>query len=405
MKFGVTRGAALYVGALMGPGVLLVPALATQAAGPAVIVAWGVLLLLSIPLAITFAALGTRYPEAGGTAAYARAAFGAPLSRATGWLFLGGVVIGAPVVAYAGGRYVGDVTGLGTLGITVISIALVAIVLAINARGLGATARMQLGLTSLLAVLIAVAVVVALPDAEAANWTPFAPHGWLAVGTAGSVLMFSFIGWEAVSHLAGELRDPKRQLPRAIAAAFAVIALLYAGLAFATIGVLGPDPSAVPLADLMGAGLGETGRRATVVIAIALTVGTMTTYVAGALKLSGTLVRRLRPAAALAILGGVSALALGALAVGAVGADGLTRASAACFVGVYVLATAAGVRLLRGPARLASTLSFLVTLALLGFNGAFAAVPVALAAVAGLGPVVARITRRRRPCPEASAIS
>ena len=57
-QLGISRGAALYVGALIGPGLLLVPALAVQAAGAASIVAWGALLVLSAPLAITFAALG-----------------------------------------------------------------------------------------------------------------------------------------------------------------------------------------------------------------------------------------------------------------------------------------------------------------------------------------------------------
>ncbi len=65
---------------------LLLPALAAEAAGPASIVAWGALLAVSVPLAIAFAALGVRYPEAGGTAAYARAAFG----RAAGTVTAGG---------------------------------------------------------------------------------------------------------------------------------------------------------------------------------------------------------------------------------------------------------------------------------------------------------------------------
>src|SRR4029077_1480376 len=71
-----TRSAtALYVGAVLGPGVLLLPALAARIAGPASVLAWAGLLALSIPLAITFAALGVRWPEAGGTASYVRAAF------------------------------------------------------------------------------------------------------------------------------------------------------------------------------------------------------------------------------------------------------------------------------------------------------------------------------------------
>ena len=104
-----------------------------------------------------------------------------------------------------------------------------------------------------------------------------------AVGTAASLLMLSFIGWEAVSHLAGELRDPTRQLPRAIFGALAVVVVLYLGLAIATVGVLGTaKPTDVPLADLMAAGLGETGRTATAAIAVLLTMGTMNAYVAAA---------------------------------------------------------------------------------------------------------------------------
>jgi amino acid efflux transporter len=58
-----TRSAtALYVGAVLGPGVLLLPALAAEAAGPASVLAWSGLLALSAPLATTFAALGVRFP-------------------------------------------------------------------------------------------------------------------------------------------------------------------------------------------------------------------------------------------------------------------------------------------------------------------------------------------------------
>src|ERR671922_1713779 len=100
--------AALYVGAVLGPGVLLLPALAAEAAGPASVFAWIGLLALSAPLAATFAALGVRFPEAGGTAAYARAAFGRLSGAITGWWFLAGVVVGAPTVALIGGHYLAE---------------------------------------------------------------------------------------------------------------------------------------------------------------------------------------------------------------------------------------------------------------------------------------------------------
>src|SRR2546427_10438711 len=83
-RIGVVTGAALYVGALIGPGLLLVPALGVQAAGPASILAWGALLILSAPLAVTFAALGVRYPVAGGGACHLRAGVGAAPARVSG---------------------------------------------------------------------------------------------------------------------------------------------------------------------------------------------------------------------------------------------------------------------------------------------------------------------------------
>src|SRR6266700_6827030 len=98
----VSRGAALYVGALIGPGLLLVPALAVQAAGAASIVAWGALLVFSAPLAITFAALGVRHPVAGGVSTYVREGLGEAAGAVTGAWFLAAVVLGAPAVSVIG---------------------------------------------------------------------------------------------------------------------------------------------------------------------------------------------------------------------------------------------------------------------------------------------------------------
>ena len=393
-----TRSAtALYVGAVLGPGVLLVPALAAEAAGPASVLAWAALLALSAPLAVTFAALGVRHPEAGGTAAYARAAFGPRAGAVTGWWFLAGVVVGAPAVALIGGFYVAELLGAGREGAVAGAAAMMAAVTAANAVGLKVTARLQLGLAGLLAALLVVAVVTALPEGRADHWAPFAPHGWAAVGTAASLLMLSFIGWEAVSHLAGELRDPERQLPRAIFGALAVVVVLYLGLAAATVGVLGTAaPSDVPLADLMAAGLGETGRTVTAGLAVLLTMGTMNAYVAAAVRLAGALAGEGsapaalgRPSRALGLFAAIGAVLRVPLAADGLSVAGLVRACSASFVAVYVTATAAGVRLLGGAARASAAVAFAAVVVVLAFSGPFLLVPVAvaLAVLAPFGPV------------------
>ncbi|HEX5618578.1 MAG TPA: amino acid permease, partial [Solirubrobacteraceae bacterium] len=339
---------------------------------------------------VTSTAAGVRFPEAGGTAAYVRAAFGRRPGAVTGWWFLVGVVLGAPAVALAGGYYVAELLGTGRDGAVVAAAGMMGVVAVANAIGLHVTARLQLGLAGLLAALLLVAVVTALPESRAENWTPFAPHGWGAVGTAASLLMLSFIGWEAVSHLAGELRDPARQLPRAIFMALAVVVVLYLGLAVATVGVLGTEsPSNVPLADLMGAGLGHAGRTGTAALAALLTMGTMNAYVAAAVKLSGALAAEgsapasfARPGRALILFAIVAAALLAALASDVLGLDGLIRACSAAFVAVYVTSTAAGVRLLDGAGRRLAAVSFGAVLVVFAFFGVYLLVPAAVALVA-----------------------
>jgi amino acid efflux transporter len=393
-SLGVMRGAALYVGALIGPGLLLVPALAVQSAGAASIVAWGALLVLSAPLAITFAALGVRHPVSGGVSAYVREGLGDGAAAVTGGWFLTAVMIGAPAVSLIGGYYVADLTGSGTTVATLVGLAMFGTVVLANVLGLRISAGFQLALSSVLIVVMAVAISVALPSHARDHWTPFAPHGWWAIGTAANILVWLFIGWEAVAQLAGEFRRPASDLPRAIGLSFAVVTVLYIGLAVATIGVTAGTASKVPLADLVSVGFGSAGRDATAVLAVALTMGTMNVYISGtaklaaALGLEGALPRWLagdahlsvprRPLAAISV---VVVVILVGLVAGVGSTSDLVRATSACFIAVYLLALGSAFRILTGRIRVVAAIA-VATIALLAvFSYWFLFVPAVAAAI------------------------
>jgi amino acid efflux transporter len=406
----VPRGAALYVGALVGPGLLLVPALAAEAAGPASVVAWAALLLLSAPLAVTFAALGVRRPVAGGVSAYVREGFGDTAAAVTGAWFLAAGVFGGPAVALIGGYYVADLTGSGTQVAVAVALGMYVLVFGANAFGLRLSSGFQLVLSAVLVGVVAVAVAVAVPTRATDNWSPFAPHGWWAVGTAANILIWLFIGWEAMAQLAGEFRDPARQLPRAMALAFAVITVLYASLAVATI-VTAARGSRVPLADLIAVGFGHVGRDATAVLAVTLTMGTMNVYtgsvakLAAALALDGTLpawlggdAQRSIPRRPLLALLALAALFLGALALGISSTSDLIRSSAACFIAVYVSSLASATRLLRGRLRIAAAVSLASICAVAVFSSIYLIVPAGAALLvlaAARQPLLARARRSR----------
>ena len=396
-KLGVVHGAALYVGALIGPGLLLVPALAMQAAGAASIVAWGALLVLSAPLAITFAALGVRHPVAGGVSAYVREGIGSAAAAVTGCWFLVAVMIGAPAVSLIGGYYVADLTGSGTTVATIVGLAMFGTVLVANLFGLRISSGFQLALSSVLVVVMAAAISTALPSRAGDNWTPFAPHGWSAVGTAANILVWLFVGWEAVAQLAGDFRRPAIDLPRAMALAFAVVTVVYIGLAVATIGVTGGTDSKVPLADLIAVGFGRAGRDATAVLAVALTMGTMNVYLSGSAKLMASLAtdgdlphwlagdcERSVPRRPLALYTVTTVLLLGLLVAGFSNTGDLVRATSACFIAVYLLAVLSAARILTGRLRAVALFTLATVVGLAVFSSWFLAVPI-VAAVLTLG--------------------
>ena len=392
-------GVALYVGALLGPSLLLLPGLAARIAGPASLLAWALLLVLSGLLARVFMVLGRTLPGADGVVGYTRAGFGAgrlgeAAARVVGWCFLAGVVIGAPMVCLIGAAYVADLVGGGP-GVTVLLAAgLLTVVVAMALAGRAVRGGVQLALVAVLAALVAVAVVGAAPDARAEHWTPFAPQGWWAVGRAASVLMLSFVGWEAISPLVARLRDPDRQLPRIIGAAFAVTAVIYLSLAVVTVGVLGPRAgTGVPLADLLDVALGGVGRYLAAAAAVALTLAATNAYISGAVELAGRLRPGSRRHGVQGALAGTGLLLLGAVGAGLITLDALVAVPTALLVTVYALCTAAAVRLTTGTTRVLAGLACAVVLVVLAFSGWALLAVAAVAVPAALPPL--RLPYRR----------
>jgi amino acid efflux transporter len=384
---GVGQGAALTLGAVLGTGVISLPALAVQKAGPASLLAWLALVLLSVPLATTFAALGARYPDGGGVSTYVRRAFGSRPATVIGWCFYVAIPLGAPAAAGFAGAYVADSVGGGRSTQLLTSGVLIGVVALMNWYGIRVSGRVQLAIAATLAALLLVATLVSLPHASTGNLTPFAPHGWAAVGSAAALLIWAFAGWEVVTSLSSEYRHPARDIGRATAIALVVMGVMYLGIAFATVAVLGSGTGPAPLSDLLVLGFGERARGVTTVVAVLLTLGAMNAYFAGSARLGAALGRDgslpvwfargstagevPRRSLAVVTLGSLATL----LVVAATGVP-LERTMmlvTGAFSLVYVVGTAAAVRLLprRSWVWRAAATSFVATLGLLALTGRY----------------------------------
>src|SRR5574344_413226 len=95
-ELGLLQGIGLLATSLLGTGIFVVPATAAALAGRSSLWAWGVLILLGLPLAFTFARLGRRSPHAGGAPHLVGLAFGAGAERFSAFLFLAVLPVGLP---------------------------------------------------------------------------------------------------------------------------------------------------------------------------------------------------------------------------------------------------------------------------------------------------------------------
>jgi amino acid efflux transporter len=406
LPLSVPRATALYIGALLGPGLLLLPGLAAEQAGPASIIAWVALLGLSAILAKVFTGLGQAVPGAAGAAGYAAAALGRRAAAMTRWWFLAGVIAGAPVVCLIGAGYVTALTGGGPLLRGAVAAGLLLAVLGLAVGGARASALAQLLLVGLLIAVVVTAVAGSAHAARPASWTPFAPHGWLSIGRAASTLMLSFVGWEAVAPLTGRLRAG--QLSRVTGIAFAVTAVLYLGLAVATVSCLGQGADlSVPLADLLQLALPNSGvpagRAVAAAAALILTAGSVNAYLSGAAEMLRELtavssqdnhnrpngVGHLPRPSVNVFLGfiavtGLALIALSALRLADIAV--LVSIPTTMFLCVYLSCTLSATRLLAGKIRVAAAVAVLAVTAVLAFSGwtALLAAAVIAALTAGL---------------------
>jgi amino acid efflux transporter len=396
------RGAALYIGALLGPGLLLLPGLAAAEAGPASIVAWLALLVLSGLFAVVFAGWGLHTPSPGGVIGYVTAGLGPRAGRVTGWAFLAGVVCGSPLVCIIGASYVAELTGGGQFARAVAAATLLLAVVGLAAGGLRASAAVQLVLVGVLIIVVVVASAGSAGSARAGNWTPFAPHGFLSIGSAAVTLMFSFVGWEAVAPLTTRFMNPRRQLPRVVAITLAVTSALYLGLAVATISVLGPRAATdVPLANLLSQAIGAAGRDVAVIAAIVLTLGTTNAYINGAAAMAGQLAQvpavdgASRPLLRLlSIIAAAGLLLITLYGLRVISTAALVAVPTALVLAVYLGAMVAAVRVLHGPVRLAALPAALAVVVMLAFCGWAITIPATVALAATWCPLA--YARRRK---------
>lgn len=239
------------VGATVGLGTFVLLGYAAAEAGPAVLLAIVLSGLVAGLTAVTYADLGTTFPEAGGGYLWVREALPGPAAFAAGWTAWFGHLVAGALAALGFGHYVAwglsENGWLGPLSRQGASILLgLGVTSAFVAFGyVGARARRPILGGAILVVLAIVAVlvtfgVISLFRSPTSNLYPFFAEGSGGVLSAMALLFVAFQGHEAIAQAGEEIRDPERMIPRAMFLSLALVASVYILVVFVSLASIVP---------------------------------------------------------------------------------------------------------------------------------------------------------------------
>jgi len=248
-RLGLGDAVALGLASMIGAGVFSAFAPAAAVAGPSLLVGLALAALVAFCNATSSAQLAAQTPTSGGTYVFGRVHLGPWWGYIAGWSFVVGKSASCVAMATTFAAYAAPPGW--ERPVAVLAIAALAVV---NCFGVTRTALLARILVT--ASLLTLAIVVASgiftlagaagtpAQAAPAGDDPFFAGGWYGVLQSGGLLFFAFAGYARIATMGEEVRDPRRNIPRAIVLALSLVVVVYALVGAVVLLVLGPSGTA-----------------------------------------------------------------------------------------------------------------------------------------------------------------
>lgn len=231
---GLVDSAAIIIGIVIGAGIFLVPRLVAQALPSAPLIAgvWAMCGILCFFGGLAYAELGAMMPETGGHYVYLRECYGPLAGFLCGWTFTLVVMWAAMAwLAVSFSITLGYFVPLSAITSKLISVLLIAVFSVVNYRGIRLSATVQKLLTALKVAGLGIVIGSALIPGNATagiHWTlPRDAFSWSALGVAMVPIVLCYDGWPTISHVAGEIRNPDRNIPRSLGLSIVAVIAIY----------------------------------------------------------------------------------------------------------------------------------------------------------------------------------
>jgi amino acid transporter len=273
---GMVSVSMIGVGAMIGAGIFVLTGIAAGTAGPALLLVFFLNAIIATFTAMTYAELSSAIPEAGGGYVWVKRALPSVYGFISGWMDWFAHAVAGSLYALGFAAYFGmllEYYGIQVFGLTgeplskLLALLIALIFIYINYQGASETGVIAniVGITKLsilgIFIISGLYVMFRRPDALS-NFSPFVPHGMGGVFAAMGLTFIAFEGYEVIAQAAEEIKDPKKNLPRAIFLSLAIVIPVYLLVAFVAIGALQTDiPSWMYLGQHKELGLLEAARQ------------------------------------------------------------------------------------------------------------------------------------------------
>src|SRR5690242_11665758 len=229
-KLGMLDATAIVIGIVIGSGIFVLPNLIARSlpSASAILAVWVVAGVLSFFGALAYAELGAMLPATGGQYVYLREAYGPACAFVCGWTFMLAVLAGGSAwLAVTFSIYAGYFLPLTPVTAKILAVGLIAVLTAVNYVGVQEGAWVQRTFTALKIAGLLVLVGAGLLSRQTATATPAPPLVGMHFGVAMAACLMAYNGWSYVSFVAGEVRDPHKNLLRSLVFGMAAVAVLY----------------------------------------------------------------------------------------------------------------------------------------------------------------------------------
>lgn len=227
---------ATLIGFVIGATVFILPAELASQTGPAVVVSFAIASLMAVFSCFVGAQIGVMFPVSGASFIASARLTNPFFGFIYMWLVLAGVVIGIAVVALGFAHYFNElVPGLNPQVVAVLVVLLFGV---LNLLGAQASVTVQGIMVAIFMLVLFVFTAFGSSYVEPELLSPFIPNGFSAVLNAAIPAYFSYIGFQIIIEIGGEVKQPSRNIPLALLISFLVVLVTYIGVSLVIVGII-----------------------------------------------------------------------------------------------------------------------------------------------------------------------